>query len=127
MIESYPVSWFEKAIVSHDHVEGAMAIDNREVRIVRKELNPITVVPVTSDFLVRQDLDEVLADRKPTLVVLINRAGHYAWDARELAEERAHHSRPSRSYTPSFQTSTREAGSTRTSASSAAALSSTPR
>jgi hypothetical protein len=87
MIQDYPVSWFAKTIVNHDRVEDAMAIDDREVRVVRKELNPITVVPVTSDFLVRQDLEELLVDRKPTLVVLVNRAGHYAWDARALAEE----------------------------------------
>ncbi len=88
MIESYPVDWFAKAVVKHDHVDGASALNDREVRIVRKKLDPITVVPVTSEFLLRQDLDEVLVDRKPTLVVLVNRAGHYAWDARELAEER---------------------------------------
>ena len=88
MIESYLVSWFEKAIVDHDHVEGAAAIDDREVRVVRKNLDPITVVPVTGDFLVREDLGALLADRTPTLVVLVNRAGHYAWDARELAEAR---------------------------------------
>jgi hypothetical protein len=74
--------------VNHDHVERASAIDDREVRIVRKKLDPITVVPVTGDFLVRQDLAALLVDRTPTLVVLVNRAGHYAWDARELAEAR---------------------------------------
>ncbi|MGI8757312.1 MAG: hypothetical protein ACR2MB_15945 [Acidimicrobiales bacterium] len=87
MIKSYPVSWFEKVIVKHDHVDGATAIDGREVRVVRKALDPITVVPVSSDFLVRQDLEELLVDHKPTLVVLVNSAGHYAWDARQLAED----------------------------------------
>lgn len=88
MIESYPVRWFARKIVKHDHVEGAMAIDDREVQVVRRRLSPITVVPVTSDFLVRRDLDELMVDRQPTVVVLVNRSGHYAWDARELAEER---------------------------------------
>jgi hypothetical protein len=87
LILRYPVSWFATKIVNHDRVETATAIDDREVRIVRKGLDPITVVPVTSDFLVRQDLEGLLAQRKPTLVVLVNRTGHYTWEARELAEE----------------------------------------
>jgi hypothetical protein len=87
MIKSYPVSWFAQKIVKHGHVEVATAMDDREIRLVRKGLTPITVVPVMSDFLVRQDLEDLLAGHLPTVVVLVNRSGHYAWDARALAED----------------------------------------
>lgn len=86
MITSFPVTWFVKAVSDHDHVETAAAINDHEVRIVRKEFDPITVVPVKSNFLVLYDVEEVLAFCQPTLVVLINPSGHYAWDARRYAE-----------------------------------------
>ncbi|HMJ34116.1 MAG TPA: hypothetical protein VK501_09370, partial [Baekduia sp.] len=84
MIDSYPVDWFAQKIVSHSHVDDAAVIDEREVALVRKRLSPITVVPVRSDYVLRADVEEVLADRRPTLVVLINRDGHYAWTARDF-------------------------------------------
>ena len=87
MIESYPIDWFATSIVRHDRVERATATDDREVWVERRALEPITVAPVTSGFLVRQDLEELLRGRTPTLVVLVNRSGHYAWDAREFAED----------------------------------------
>jgi hypothetical protein len=50
-------------------------------------MTPITVVPVRSDRLSLEDLETILTDHSPTLVVLINRDGHYTWDARQYAEE----------------------------------------
>jgi hypothetical protein len=86
MIQDYPVDWFKEAVLDHDSVEAAVAIDAHEVRLDRKGLPPITVVPVSSDFLVLEDLESIMAVHQPTLVVLINRSGHYAWDTRSYAE-----------------------------------------
>jgi hypothetical protein len=86
MIESFLAPWFERAVLRHDEVTDSEAIDRREVRVFRKRLDPITVVPLTSDYLERDDIEAVLADNRPTIVVLVNKNGHYEWAARELAE-----------------------------------------
>lgn len=87
MIQAYPIEWFKDVVVDHDKVEAAVPVNAREVRLDRKELSPITVVPVSSDRLSLEDLESILADHRPTLVVLINRDGHYTWDARTYAED----------------------------------------
>jgi hypothetical protein len=87
MIKSYPVDWFKTAVLDHDTVEATVAINEYEVRLDRKGLPPITVVPVKSDFLSVEDLQSLMETHRPTLVVLVNRSGHYAWDARAYAEE----------------------------------------
>ncbi len=86
MIEAFLSPWFTRAVLRHDEVSDSEAVDRREVRVFRKELNPITVVPVKSDYLDLDDIEVVLADNRPTIIVLVNRNGHYAWAARELAE-----------------------------------------
>lgn len=88
MIQDYPIDWFKKVVVDHDTVEAAVPINEHEVRLDRKGLTPITVVPVGSDLLSLEDLESIMALHQPTLVVLINRDGHYAWDARAYAEEK---------------------------------------
>lgn len=87
MIQAYPIEWFKDVVVDHDKVESAVPVNACEVRLDREGLSPITVVPVRSDRLSLEDLESILADHRPTLVVLINRDGHYAWDARTYAEE----------------------------------------
>jgi hypothetical protein len=87
MIQAYPIEWFTEVVVDHDRVEAAVPVNASEVRLDRKGLGPITVVPVRSDRLSLEDLESILADHRPTLVVLVNRDGHYAWDARTYAEE----------------------------------------
>lgn len=86
MIDSYLAPWFLKAVRSHDEVTDSEVVDEREVRIFRKNLSPITVVPVASQFLTPDDVTSVLAENLPTSVVLVNKTGHYAWTAREIAE-----------------------------------------
>ncbi len=87
MIDSYLAEWFETKVVAHDAVSAAERVDDRVVRIFRKRYDPITVVPVTSPFLMREDVESVLAQSAPTLIVLVNADGHYAWDARMVAED----------------------------------------
>jgi hypothetical protein len=87
MIQAYPIEWFKDVVVDHDKVEAAVPIDDCEVRLDREGLSPITVVPVRSNRLSLEDLENVLAEHRPTLVVLVNRDGHYTWDARTYAVE----------------------------------------
>lgn len=88
MIDDYLAGWLADKIVGHDAVQSATAIGAHQVEIVRKQLPPITVVPVRSDVLELADVAAILDEHQPTLIVLVNRDGHYAWDARELAQDR---------------------------------------
>ena len=60
MIQAIPIEWFRNAVVDHDRVEAAVPVNACEVRLDRKELSPITVVPVSSDHLSLKDLKGIL-------------------------------------------------------------------
>lgn len=87
--------WFASAVSSHSNVTGTAALADGLVRVTRKadervrkgrSLPPITVAPL-GNFRIDSDLvDAVLTEVSATAIVLVPKAGHYDWAARELAE-----------------------------------------
>jgi hypothetical protein len=87
----YGTEWFARAIRSHEGVTRASALPNGHVRLERRDfskrdLEPITVAPLFVDRVDTTAVECVLATAIPTVILLIPKASHYDWDARELAE-----------------------------------------
>jgi hypothetical protein len=88
----YGTEWFARAVKNHRGVTRASALPNGYVGIERKDvankdLEPITVAPLLADRVDATVVEAVLANAIPTVILLIPKASHYDWVARELAEE----------------------------------------
>jgi hypothetical protein len=88
----YGTEWFAKAIKNHEGVTRASALPNGYVRLERKDfadkdLEPITVAPLLADRVDATVVEALLDNATPTVILLIPKASHYDWSARELAEE----------------------------------------
>jgi hypothetical protein len=77
--------WFSSTIKTHSAVTGATTLPNGLVSIERRNLTSITAAPLGNHRIDRRLAESVLAEVTPTVIVLVPKAGHYDWDARELA------------------------------------------
>lgn len=77
--------WFTSTVTKHSGVTGAVTLQDGAVRIERKDLPPISVVPLGNFRINKSIVKAVLAKATPTAIVLVPKIGHYDWDARELA------------------------------------------
>lgn len=85
---SYWTSWFAKEY-KHTEVTAVARIDDRVAKISRDEEAPVTVVALGNDRITPQIVGKVFAETgtPPSVIVLVPRAGHYEWLARELAQQ----------------------------------------
>jgi hypothetical protein len=87
----YGTEWFARAVKNHEGVTRASALPNGYVRLERKDfadkdLEPITVAPLLADRVDATVVEALLENAIPTVILLIPKASHYDWGARELAE-----------------------------------------
>jgi hypothetical protein len=83
---SYSTNWFADTVTRHTTVQAASPLANRQVRLVREDLPPITIAPITTTRVSPDTVRAVLEGDTPTAIVLIPKLAHYDWSARELAE-----------------------------------------
>jgi hypothetical protein len=77
--------WFASAINEHSSVASTTTSPNGIVTITRKKLPPITAAPLGNPRIDKRLAEAVMAKAMPTAIVLVPKAGHYDWDAREFA------------------------------------------
>jgi hypothetical protein len=78
-------TWFASTIKKHSEVTNVATLPNGLVGIDRRNLCPITAAPLNNDRIDNHLVEAVLANGTPTAIVLVPRAGHYDWEAREFA------------------------------------------
>lgn len=81
-------TWFSDAIARHRTVTAVAPLSEGLVRIERKGLPSITVTALGNMRIDEPLVEAVLGEFSPTAVVLVPRAGHYDWSAREIAMNR---------------------------------------
>jgi hypothetical protein len=78
--------WFARAIASHDSVSAVSRLDSGFVSLGRGDTLPvISIAPVGPDRLDVGVVESVLEAGTPTVIVLVPKASHYDWNAREFA------------------------------------------
>lgn len=87
IVPDYRTEWFASALLGHREVDGVEILSDSLIGITRKKrLPPITVTPLGNYVIDESLVEMILAQEEvPTAIVLIPKAGHYDWPARELA------------------------------------------
>jgi hypothetical protein len=83
----YRTHWFAEAICRHTQVVTAEALPHGHVRITRDGLSEVTVAPIAPQHVDEATVGAVLDVDVPTVILLIPKASHYSWAAREFAED----------------------------------------
>ncbi len=83
---SYSTRWFAETVTKHTKVQAASPLANHQVRLVRQNLPPITIAPITTARVSLDTVRAVLESGTPTAIVLVPKTAHYDWSAREFAE-----------------------------------------
>ncbi|MEV5751140.1 hypothetical protein AB0L00_25250 [Actinoallomurus sp. NPDC052308] len=78
--------WFAGTLERHDAVRSITKASARTLLVERKGITPITIAPVATGYLETQDVEHILNDQAVTIICLVPKEAHYAWEARELAE-----------------------------------------
>lgn len=84
---THATDWFASTIVNHEKVTQAVGLEDGRVRVIRKALPPITVAPILGDRIDQAIVEAILKSSIPEVILLVSKAGHYDWSAREFAEE----------------------------------------
>lgn len=86
---SFADDWFAKAIANHDSVSAVHRTDSGLVVLKRGDtLAAISIAPVAPDRVDMGVVESILKMDAPTVIVLVPKASHYDWNARELALHR---------------------------------------
>jgi hypothetical protein len=81
----YSTDFVVKGLAKHSEVARATALPNGFVAVDRLELPPVTIAPVSVPRVTKEIVTEILQAGTPDVVMLVPRASHYDWTARELA------------------------------------------
>jgi hypothetical protein len=82
---AYSTEFAIKGLTGHSEVARAAALPNGFVSVDRKEWPPVTIAPVSVPRITDEIVTEIFQVGTPDLVMLVPRASHYDWSARELA------------------------------------------
>ena len=82
---AYSTDFAIKSLTSHSAVARAAALPNGFVTVRRREQPPVTIAPVSVPRVTDGLVAEIFRAGTPDIVMLVPRASHYDWSARELA------------------------------------------
>lgn len=78
-------AWFAETITRHSVVDRATVLSNDIVQLERQDRSTITVAPLGNKRIDDGVVVSVLDVAAPTVILLVPKAGHYDWSAREIA------------------------------------------
>ncbi len=84
---NFQTTWLAAGLQKHTEVTQVTVLDNGHIRLERKNVPPITVAGVVSERIDRITVEAIFKSGTPTVIVLVPKAAHYEWGAREFAEE----------------------------------------
>ena len=81
----YATIFFANSINSHSAVQNVDVQPSGHVRVLRKAHAPVTIAPVSIEFLRPEHVEQVFNDSPVNIICVVKRDSHYSWAARERA------------------------------------------